>query len=141
MPPLTRRYLATAAAFLLLGVTLGFAMLVRRDLLQQWPARTLVGAHTHLILVGTLLQVIVGTAWWFFPRPGRGDPVPPAWAAEAAWWLLTGGTLLRAGAEALGIRGWPAVVGGLGQLLGIALAVVALRRRVRPARALPMGEG
>lgn len=137
MPPLTRRFLATAAAFLLTGVALGFVMLVRRDLLAEWPTRDVVSAHTHLILVGAMLEMIVGTAWWLFPRPGRRDPAAPAWAAEAAWWLLTLGTALRAGAEATGVRGWLSVVGGLGQLLGIAAAVLALSRRVRPSRSLP----
>jgi hypothetical protein len=137
MPPLTRRFLATAAAFLLTGVGLGFVMLVRRDLLAAWPSRDLISAHTHLILVGAMLETIIGTAWWFFPRPGRLDPAAPAWAAEAAWWLLTLGTALRAVAEATGMRGWLAVAGGAGQLLGIGAAVVALRRRVRPSRPLP----
>jgi hypothetical protein len=140
MPPITRRFLGTAAGMLVLGIGIGFALLVRRELWGVWPAPGLVSAHTHLILVGAVIQLIIGTAWWLFPRPARADPQAPVGAVHLAWWGLTLGTLLRAAAEsapALGLGRWPmvAVVGGALQMAGFAAAVIALRRRVRPGRA------
>lgn len=138
MPPITRRFLATAAAFLLLGVVLGFVLLVRRELGGRWPEPGLVSAHTHLILVGAVIELIIGVAWWFFPRPLRHDPPASHRAVVVAWWALTVGTLLRAGGEGVTAMaiGWPpvVVVGGALQVVGLGAAVVALRRRVRPGR-------
>lgn len=139
MPTITRRFLGTAAAFLLLGVAVGFAMLLRRELWRLGPTPGLVSAHTHLILVGAVIQVIIGTAWWFFPRPSKQDPPASERAAYVAWWCLTFGTLVRAAAEAtvgLGGARMPLVIvaGGVLQVAGMIAAVVALRRRVRAGR-------
>jgi hypothetical protein len=133
MPSITRRFLATAATMLLLGVGLGYLMLIRRDLLGMWPSRGIISAHTHLILVGGVIQLIVGTAWWLFPRPPRSQPQAPETAVRAAWWCLTLGTLARATGELL-VEPIPSLLGGTGQLLGMVLVVIALRRRVVPAR-------
>jgi hypothetical protein len=124
---------------LLLGIALGFTMLVRRELWGIWPAPGLVSAHAHLILVGAVIELIIAVAWWMFPRPARSDPPASETAVHLAWWFLTVGTLARAFAEsapAVGLATWPmvAVTGGAAQVAGLAAAVVALRRRVRPAR-------
>lgn len=140
MPPIARRFLFSAATTLVAGVALGFWLLLRRELRGAWPSPYLVSAHVHLVMVGTVLQVICGVALWMFPRPLRRDAPEPPWAAHAAWWLLTPGTLLRAAGEAA--RGaWAAsglagvvVTGALMQAVGLALVLVALRHRLRPAR-------
>ncbi len=142
MSPLTRRFLVTAAAFLLLGVGLGLVLLVRRELGGQWPTRGLIDAHSHLILVGTVMELIIGVAWWLFPRPVGGRAAVPETAVAIAWWALTVGTAARALGEAVaaGIPGgrWAAVIiaGGTLQVGGLLAAVLALRRRIRPARTL-----
>jgi len=133
VPAITRRFLATAAMMLLVGVGLGYLMLVRRDLFGAWPDRGMISAHTHLILVGAVIQLIVGTAWWLFPRPPRAAPQASEGAVRAAWWFLTPGTLMRAGGELWGLS-LASLLGGTGQLLGMVLVVVALRRRVVPSR-------
>jgi len=79
-----------------------------------------------------------------FPRPGRDDTRYRPELAEAVYWVLTASTALRALAEVtvglagtLGIR-WLIALGGLGQLVGAALFVVNMWRRVRmPPSALP----
>jgi hypothetical protein len=133
VPTITRRFLATAAMMLLVGVGLGYLMLVRRDLLGLWPDRGMISAHTHLILVGAVIQLIVGTAWWLFPRPPRAEPQAPEGAVRAAWWCLTSGTLLRAGGELWGLP-VASLLGGTAQVIGMVLVVIALRRRVVPSR-------
>lgn len=138
MSALTRRFLATAAAFVVLGIGLGLAMLVRRELLGGWPDRGLISAHVHLLMVGAVLELIIGVAWWLFPRPVADQPPASPALARLAWWLLTIGTALRAAGEiaAGGVAGtsWAAwiVAGGTLQALGIAAAIGALRRRIRP---------
>jgi hypothetical protein len=135
--PLSRRFLFTAALFLVSGLALGFWMLVRRELLGVWPAPHLVSAHAHLVLVGTVMETILGVAIWLFPRPAQGDLRHRPWLAELAWWLITAGTLLRAVTEAsrawsdaMPLR-WAVVIGGGFQLLGLAAGVTYLRPRIR----------
>lgn len=136
MQPLPRRCLATAAAFLGLGVALGLTMLIRREWWGVWPSPYLVSAHVHLLLAGAMLQTILGVALWLFPRPAREDRTP-AWMATAAWALLASGTLLRALAEVLravsAASAWRGVVvaGAVLQVVGLAAMVLALRPRVR----------
>ncbi len=141
MSPLSRRFLATAAFFLVSGLGLGFWMLVRRELFGIWPAPHLVSAHAHLVLVGAVMETILGVAIWLFPRPARDDSRYRPWLAEAAWWLISGGTVLRAVTEAsrawsdsTALR-WCVVIGGGMQLLGLAAGVIYLRPRIRSAGA------
>jgi hypothetical protein len=101
MSPLSRRFLYTAAVFLAVGVGLGLVLLVRRELLGRWPSPYLISGHAHLVLVGAVLETILGTALWMFPRPIRRELPESAGVAIAAWWLLTAGTTLRALAECL----------------------------------------
>jgi len=143
MSPLSRRFLATAAAFLGGGLALGLWMLIGRDLRGVWPAPSLVSAHTHLLLVGTILSTILGTALWLFPRPRKGDPRVRVWHGEAAYWCLTIGTLARAVGEIARASSaappWPlvSVGGGLLQVTAMGGAVLALRVRVRGSVGMP----
>jgi hypothetical protein len=139
MPSLPRRFLIAAAIALLSGIGLGLLLLVRRELFDQWPSPLLVSAHAHLILVGAVLETIVGTALWLFPRPSPRALHEPTASATASWWLLTGGTAVRAVAEtsrawsgATMLR-WAVVAGGTAQVLGLLCAIAALKARVRPS--------
>ena len=138
MSPLSRRYLHSAAVFLGVGIALGLVLLVRRELLGRWPEPYLVSAHAHLILVGAVLETILGTALWMFPRPVPGTRPGGTGRATLAWWVLTAGTALRAVAESLravstlGVVRWAVVAGGTAQAAGLVVALAALRSRVRP---------
>lgn len=97
----------------------------------------MVSAHTHLMLVGGVITIILGTGLWLYPRPKKDDPRVKLWHGEAAWWGVVLGTAIRsigemAGATATGPRAAPlSVIGGALQVLGIIAAVLALRPRIR----------
>ena len=116
---------------------MGFWMLVRRELLGVWPLPHLVSAHAHLMLVGTVMETIIGVAIWLFPRPAQGDTRHRPWLAEGAWWLITAGTLLRALSETArawdnsAILRWAVVIGGALQLIGLLAGITYLRPRIR----------
>jgi hypothetical protein len=120
-----------------LGVLLGVWLLWRREVQGIWPAPYLITAHVHLILVGVVMELIFGIAWWFFPRPAKDDRRYRPWLAEAAWGMLTVGTCVRAGGELArpwvgsALLGWLIVVAGTSQALGLLAGVLALRPRVR----------
>lgn len=108
---------------------------------DPWPV-----LHTHLLLVGFLLLVIFGVAFWMFPkvagqRPGRDA----GWVAFA---LLNAGVLLRVVAEPLSDHGrgpvaWRVLLGVAAVLPALAALAfaVAILPRVRAVTPIPTRRG
>jgi hypothetical protein len=79
-----------------LGVLLGSGMLIHQALTLQGAPYPLVVVHTHLLTVGFLVNMVMGVAYWLFPRPsGR----PEQRLASAAYGCLNGGLVLRFATE------------------------------------------
>jgi heme/copper-type cytochrome/quinol oxidase subunit 1 len=95
MHSLVRRYIKTAILFLLGGLSLGLWMIVRREIWNTPPTPLQISAHTHVILVGFVMTMILGVALWLFPRPDKSDPRYRPALAEASYWCLTIGTAAR----------------------------------------------
>ena len=138
MTTLVRRFLKTGIAFLAIGLLIGGWMMVRRELAGAFPSPYLVSAHTHAILVGFVMNMILGVALWMFPRPEKGDARYSPRAAEAAYWLVAGGTgarvigeLLRPTVDDAWLR-WVVVLAGLAQIAGLATFFHTMWSRIRP---------
>jgi uncharacterized protein involved in response to NO len=138
--PLVQRYLRTGIAFLLTGLGLGAWMLIRRELAGDYPVPRLVSAHTHVILVGFVMMMILGVALWMFPRPERDDVRYRPALAEAAYWLLTVSTATRFVGEVSSpsapgpLHRWLIVLAGLGQVVGLGVFFYNLLPRIRSTR-------
>lgn len=137
MTPLVRRFIKTALGFLLLGVTLGVYLLVRRELFGDWPPQYAISAHTHAVFVGFVMFMILGVALWIFPKPLAEDRRYRPQLIEAVYWLLLAGTLARFGGElarAYSDAAWlagPVLLGGLAQAAAFALYVWTMWYRIR----------
>lgn len=138
MYTLVRRFIKTGIAFLFTGLLLGSWMLVRRELFGVWPHPHLVSAHAHGVLVGFMMFMILGVALWLFPRAAKDDTRYSPGRAEAAWWVLFIATAARfvaeaarAWSDAAALR-WIVVLGGLGQVAGLALYFWMMWGRIRP---------
>ena len=138
MHSLVRRYLKTAIGFLALGLVLGLWMMAERELFERFPTRCVVSAHTHAILVGFVMMMILGVALWLFPRPAKEDTRYSPRAAEVAYWLVGGGTALRVGGE-LARSGvstpWlriATLAAGVLQVIGILVFFYTMWSRIRP---------
>lgn len=114
-------------------------MIVERELYDARPSPYLVSAHTHAILVGFIMMMILGVALWLFPRPEKADSRYQPRIANAAYWLLTLGTATRLTAEILrdhstsnALR-WLVVVSSFSQIAGIGLFFYTMWSRIRPA--------
>ena len=137
MHSLVRRYIKTAIVFLAIGLLIGAWMIVRRELYHQFPSPYETSAHTHAILVGFVMTMILGVALWLFPRPEKTDTRYRPALADAAYWFLTAGTVSRVAGE-LGRSvaqaswlAWPIVAGGLLQIGALLLFFYTMWPRIR----------
>ncbi len=137
MHSLVRRFIKTGILFLFVGLALGVWIIVDREVGAHFPSPYLVSAHTHSILVGFVMMMILGVALWLFPRPEKGDRRYDPRLVEAAYWLLTLGTAVRIIGEVA--RVWTGatsvrigiVVAGSAQTVGIVLFFITMWSRVR----------
>jgi heme/copper-type cytochrome/quinol oxidase subunit 1 len=139
MHSLVRRYIKTAVVFLMVGLIIGLRMVVERDLLMRAPGPYETSAHTHAILVGFVMMMILGVALWLFPRALRDERGYDPRVAAIAYWFLTIGTAVRIVGElaesafTLDWMGWIVVAASVAQVLGIGLFFLTMWSRIRPA--------
>ena len=138
MHSLVRRYLKTGISFLGVGLAIGIWMMAERDLLGRVPSTYEQSAHTHAILVGFVMMMILGVALWLFPRPAKEDMRYTPALAEAAYWLVTVGTATRIVGElarpftsAMPVRVATFAAGVL-QVVGLAVFFYTIWSRIRP---------
>lgn len=91
-----------ALIHLAVGMTLGAVLLWHKAYALHPLVWRLLPMHMELLLVGWVLQLALGVAYWILPRwrTHRGPP-QPVWAA---WVLLNGGVLLVVAAAVVGGR-------------------------------------
>ena len=144
MTSLVRRFLKTGIAFLIAGLAIGAWMLGERELRGRFASPYIVSAHTHAILVGFVMMMILGVAQWMFPRPTKDDTRYSPALAEASYWMLAVGTaarvvgeLLRPGSDGITLRG-AVFVSGMLQIAGLLTFFANMWTRIRgvgsPAR-------
>ena len=122
MPALSRWCLRAALAYLVCGMAMGSWMLIVQARRGYGPGAPWPALHAHLLLVGFLLLLIFGVAFWMFPRvAGRRTGRDVGWIAFA---LLNAGLLLRVVAEPLADSGRGAALWDV--LLGMAAILPAL---------------
>lgn len=137
MHTMVRRFIKTGILFLIAGLLLGAWMLVRRELDNIYPSRHLISSHTHLIAVGFVMNMILGVALWLFPRPAKDDTRYKPALVNLAWWLVAGGTLVRAASEfsrdytTADIVRYLVVWSGAAQALGVVVFFYTMWSRIR----------
>lgn len=82
MPRLSSWMIKVSYLYLFIGATLGALLLVNKatgDIQWIWVVLPL---HIEFMIIGFIMNLVLGTAYWIFPRyftkPNRGHPVP-AW--------------------------------------------------------------
>ncbi len=121
--------------YLVVGLFLGlFLYLAYAYPAFHWAHR-LFTTHVHLLLVGTVIQLIMAVALWMFPR----RKTPPYWTPEEQgmilFWIFNLGVVFRSLAEpwALEKTGFYVVSlgGSLLEIIGILYFVGLILSRVR----------
>ena len=134
---MVRYFIKTAVIFLLAGLTLGTVLLIRRELYGVYAAGPLLSAHTHAVLLGFGLYLIMGVALWLFPKPAKDDTRYSPARIRIVYWLLTPATALRFVAEiakafvAASWLSWLIVLTGVVQFGAIALYFFTMWTRIR----------
>lgn len=137
MHTIVRRFIKTGIGFLVAGLLLRLWMLGRRELRGEWPSPYLTAAHSHVLLVGFVMFMILGVAAWLFPRPAQDDTLYRPALVEACYWLLLAGTLGRfAGEVGRAWRAdawlrWVVVLSGAAQVVAIGLFMWTMWSRIR----------
>lgn len=90
-----RYFIKTSVIFLIIGILTGLYMSVSKYVLKIGYSQELISAHTHLILVGSVMMMIMGVALWFFPRADKDDKKYNPDLILIAYWVMTIGTSLR----------------------------------------------
>ncbi|MBL1213984.1 MAG: hypothetical protein HND52_11560 [Ignavibacteriae bacterium] len=90
-----RYFVKTSIAFLVLGILTGLYMSYTKYIAKTGYSPELLSAHTHVILVGSVMMMIMGVALWFFPRPNKTDKKYNPDLILVTYWLMTLSTSLR----------------------------------------------
>lgn len=124
MPPVTRVFVRTGLLYLLAALLTGLAIVAQAPLrLPQWVT-FLTPAYFHLFMVGWVTQLIIGVAYWMFPKWRKERPRGSDLLAWSCYGLLNAGLLLRVVAEPIHatqprlLLGWLLVFAALLQWLG-----------------------
>jgi len=90
-----RWMIKTSLVYLFVGVLLGLLIFLA-DLFPslQW-ARNWRTVHVHLILMGSVIQMIMGVALWMFPRRREPPPVTSEREGMTLYVAFNAGTVIR----------------------------------------------
>lgn len=99
MHTIVRWYIRTSVFFLAIGILLGIGMIIQKELLGTFPDQQLITAHTHSILVGFVMLMIMGVAQWMFPRPLKSDTHYSPDLARYVFYTVSLGVFVRTAAE------------------------------------------
>jgi hypothetical protein len=129
MPFLSVLLVRTALCWLAAGVGMGALLLASKATPLPVGVFRLFHLHSEAVLVGWMVQLTMGVAWWILPKyprfPERG-PAAPIWAA---WLLLNGGVLLAGVGRSVGASGGVVMTGRVAELLAVcSFAAVAWPR-------------
>jgi hypothetical protein len=135
---MVRRFIKTGVGFLAAGLAIGLYMVIQRELFGRWPHPYLNSAHVHAVFFGFVLFLILGVALWLFPRADKEDTRYRPERIAAAFWVLTSGTAARIAGEVArawmtsSLLAWIVVVGGVAQVVGVAIYFYTMWTRIRP---------
>lgn len=108
MPLVTRYFIKTALLFFVIALLCGLLLTLRSFVEIPSLIAGLTPVYFHLFMVGWVTQIIIGVAFWMFPKFSREKPRGSEVLAWSAYALLNSGLLLRVVTEPANIfRDWP----------------------------------
>lgn len=137
MPRLARYHIKAGLLYLALALIVGVVLVAQPLLAWSSSLALLRPVFLHLLIVGWITQLIIGVAYWMFPKHTKAQPRGSAINGWLVFVLLNLGLMLRVISEPLAVL-YPGTVIGLGlaasavaQVLAGWLFVVTLWPRVK----------
>lgn len=95
MPRVSAWFIRASLCHLVAGFAIGALLLASKGLSLATGVWTLRAVHIEMLLVGWIIQLVMGVAVWIFPRVGlRRAPQRSVVSAWVAFTLLNSGVLL-----------------------------------------------
>jgi heme/copper-type cytochrome/quinol oxidase subunit 1 len=133
-----RYFIKTSIIFLVIGILSGLYMMIARNYFDVWPNPDFVSAHTHIILVGSVMMMIMGVALWFFPRAEKDDRLYKPTIILFDYFLMTASTFLRFTFQIVssldflnGLIKSLITIFSVGQVIGILIFFISMWGRIR----------
>jgi cbb3-type cytochrome oxidase subunit 1 len=123
MPRLSQWLIRTAFLYLLLGFTVGALLLTHKGIPLHPSLWRWLPTHIEFLLMGWVVQLTMGVAFWILPRYWQKPQRPNALLVQIAFvllnlgiWLVVAGTTFQAGR-------WVLFAGRIGEIGAIGLFV------------------
>lgn len=129
MPRLSVWFVRTSLVYLLFGFFFGALLLAQKGIPFYTPLWHLFPLHMEFLLVGWLIQLAMGVAFWVIPRFSRGSPRGPVGLVWLSFALLNAGILFTV------LQFWiplAVLIGRIAEVGAGILFVVGSWRRVKP---------
>ncbi|MDQ7028704.1 MAG: hypothetical protein Q9O62_02450 [Ardenticatenia bacterium] len=137
MPRLSRLFVRTALAHLVVGFTLGALMLINKGVPLHPLLWRLLPLHVEFLLIGWTVQFIFGVAFWILPRFGTSrGPEGVVWLSYV---LLNAGVLLVAAGHLIAGPAWPVLIGRAVEGGAVVAFAFNMWPRIKPFRDVVTG--
>lgn len=136
MPRLSAWFVRASLLYLVGGFALGALMLAEKGIPFAPSIWAVFPIHVEFLLVGWLIQLALGVAFWILPRFGKGAPRGSEKAILTSLALLNGGILLYSTQLWLA---WMAPAGRVVELAAVMIYIRASWRRIKPMVVEPEG--
>ena len=121
----------SALCWLAAGVTMGALLFSAKAVPMPAGVFRLFPLHAEALLIGWMVQLAMGVAWWILPKysklPERG-PGAPIWTA---WGLLNVGVLLAGIGRSVGATEFVVLAGRIAELFAAVAFAAAAWPRVK----------
>ncbi len=137
MPPLTRLFIKTALAYFMTALLVGLALAANVLFTLPPVVAALNPIYFHLFMVGWVTELIIGVAYWMFPKFTRAQPRGSERLVRITYICLNIGLVLRLIAEPMlsfqtaRLWGWLVALSALLQWLAGLTFVVNIWPRVK----------
>lgn len=101
MPILTRVWIKTALVYFILSLTLGIFLVLDTAGLLALPVPGLFPSYIHFLVLGWVTQLIMGVAFWMFPKYSQQQPRRSESMGWVSYYCLNLGLILRLVGEPL----------------------------------------
>ncbi len=131
MPRLSVYFIRASLIYLLIGFTFGGLLLANKGVMISSAIWMLLPIHMEFDLMGWLIQLAMGVAFWILPRFSRGPLRGDERLSWFAFLLINSGILFVASQVIFGSK-WLMFTGRAIETLALILFAVGNWRRIKP---------